>query len=439
MRRSLWTLKVAVAVALVLNCSYPHRLQADPPVPPSPCETVECFFAFQQEVFAYLFNAPFAEGDPWAYRVFDDQGSYAPITGVGAYSGRIFTEQQFSFECTTYLPVPLDFSSLPPEQQPTPEQIQTAIDEGLEFASVAGVVQTATAELPILGFAVSGTPMELGEFVSYFVVVGVLEADDPLIVGLEPVPAAPIPPPFMPPGSGCLGVSISQTGEPLLVDNPQLVDPPRGELQFLSPCEQCDADYLDAVGRAGYIRGLALAEADAAHAAAAAAANAAYQAACNEADAAHDAAVRLAQETRDANKANAYSVLVAAFIAASAAAAAGLIKCGAGAAFFLIGFGCGAAVLLVYAGAMLAAQHVYNAACKQADNLYHASVQQADAVRNAAYAAAAAQRYMALQAADAARETAYRQAQRSFLNAVAEALAAREQCRALNDCDPIEG
>ncbi len=434
-RRLLWMLKVAVAVALVLNCSYPHRLQADPP---SPCESVECFLAFQQEVFAYLFNAPFSEGDPWAYRLFDDQGSYVPITGVGAYSGRIFTEQAFSFECTTYLPVPLDFSSLPPEQQPTPEQIQTAIDEGLEFASVAGVVQTATAELPILGFTVSGTPTELGAFVSYFVVVGVLEADDPLIVGVELVTAPPIPPPSTPPGHPAS--TPPPTGRVSPVEAPEIIDPPTGEILITGPCDQCEADYLNAVGEAGYIRGLALAEADANYSTAVAAAETAWGIASDQAWATFDAARRFALAELSTELQRLEDLRHAQIVEA------GLIFFGAGAVtggamlVSLVGSGPGMMVILIAWSAFVARlaqiELSYRAAKATARAHFGAQERLAQDILDAALSAAAATRDAAVRAAEAARAAAYRQAQGQFAAAVRAAWEAREACRLLHNCDP---
>jgi len=202
--RLILSLKVILGITLILNLAVCESVfgvgGANPPPPSGPCDTPECYWSMQQEVFGYLFDIDLTEEDPWAYRVLDDNDAYIPMTGTGPYSGRIHTDQTFTFDCTTYLPVPLDFSVLPPEQQPTPEQVQKTIDENWQIACIAGRLATAGGEVPIIGIAVCATPVELGTFVSYFVVLGVLPADDPFIIGLAPpseMKSCPRPPPWV--------------------------------------------------------------------------------------------------------------------------------------------------------------------------------------------------------------------------------------------------
>lgn len=381
MNRLIMHLRVVLGITLILNLAVGQTILAEPgpdePPPAEPRDAASSFVALQEGVFGYLFDADYGQGDPCAYRVLNGSGYYLPITGTGPYTGRIWTNQGFSFNCTTYVPVSQDFSELPPQQRPPEDLIRKAVNESWQVSTVAGIVATTRAQLPILGFAFSGVPAELGQYVSYFVVVHVLSPDDPLIVGTEPLEMR----------AGGVGTVIDDDQEQTQV--PEVPDSP-----ISHRCEGCYSTYRGDATMARDVRDCAFQSAENTYASKLAASDRAW---ANDRDAA-------------------YAAYESAGHIANGGLVIGLAGCTLGMAIPLFGplqsIACAAGFFVAYAAALAVA----------------------GVARQNALAAANARRIAALAAAQAARTNEILDAECAYDTAMSAAGRALDHCLIINEC-----
>lgn len=284
-----------------------------------------------------------------------------------------------------------------------------------------------------MGFALSATPAELGQFVSYFVVVNVLSPDDPLFMGIAP-PSSPeeTVSPFGP-ASGASAMSGYAT-DTVAQPKPKETEPP---VPF-DPCQGCENDYARAMADATRAKECADTNARTDYANAEASAKAAYDIAVNSARDARNIAATQALSARDITVATARATYDSSNTTAVQTYIALAIGCGVGGAIPIVG----GATALVCVGAAYAALIItqqgliadYNAAVRAANATYTAAMAAAEAAFKSAIATAVATRDEAFASAQRARDAALAAAQCAFDQAAAAAAAARDACREANEC-----
>lgn len=297
-------LKVVLGIVLVLNLGVAQSAFADPPAPPEPCMSEECFWPTQQSIFLYLFGVELGETDSSVCHIFDASGTPTPIDDPGYYNGMIFNGQTFVFNCTWNRLVKYDCGStprgqevdpcldIPPESWLSPEQIERLQAEQIQVNAVAGVMQTGLAQLPVVALAIDGVSLETGQFTSLLLILNVVESDHPLVRGggSPARSAAERTPAMFRTAADEAGQDVMDVGggEPPRVPN-FIVKEDYEPVRKPDPCEECENQYSGRIILAAAARDLAIAEALAEYETRAAYVEGEYTNAVNEANATYRA------------------------------------------------------------------------------------------------------------------------------------------------------